>query len=386
MYITFYDKGGFASQVMSLLVTQTLAELFHLKYLHLPTDVVQHCSSQDIENWLNLFQWDKQACAGRALPARPVQFVLHFFCKDEFQGRYTTLVHLKKDYKRYATERLGVSKDAYDFSIRLHTMRESVEFEVAPETVHVLMDNIVWFDFCKPPASEVLCRKFEAIKRLFQESLKQHAVAKSMQTLPVKVAIHFRTGDMLEDASHSIVKASIQREFGLALFYAKEKLKYRLSNIQVPPLIRAIKKSLVKRRVPHTFLVCAPVQNPVILDSLKSAGIEKEVEFHIGENMVDSFVRISSSDMVVSQSGGFARLAGLLSDRLVFFTRSRPDFISRYRPLLSSRSPLARRAWGLHTPADLFRVGKCISDLLSERGNDTNPSFHHSHENRNPPT
>ncbi len=368
MYITIFDGGGFASQAISLLMAQTLAEMHNLKHLHLPPYAIEHCTKQNIEHWFQLFQWDKQECHSRELPPHKVKFVMHFYYKNEVQGRYSMKKVIYRRFKKYARNILNVPPQNYEYEVRVHREGNEVVFERNENIVHVLMDNIIWIDFNAPSIQPILCKKFDQMKKLLREGIQQHSkVYSKINPHWVHVALHVRTGDFLIIETDSIFQALLEGRLFLAYIRFKTKFLYMLSHAQTILLTKRVIKTLEKSHTPYTISIYAPSPHRIIDTALKSAGIEHTANRHIGEDMVDSFARLFLSDIIISQSGGFARLAGILGERLMFFTRSRPWFLGGYMPLLSPYSPIVKKKWSLDSPMSLFRIGQCVSSLIEEK-------------------
>ncbi len=368
MYLTFFDTGGFASQAVSLLMTQTLAEMHNLKHLHLPPFSIEHCTKKYIEHWLRLFQWDKQDCHSRELPPHKVKFVMHFYYKSKAQGRYSMRKIVYKHFKEHASNILNVPPQDYEYEVRVHREGDEAVFERNENIVHVLMDNIIWIDFNAPSIQPILCKKFNQMKKLLREGIQQHSqVYPKINPHWVHVALHVRTGDFLKIETGGISRALLKGRLFLACIRFKTKIFYMLSHAQAMFLTKWVVKTLEKNHTPYTVSIYAPSSHRIIDTALKSAGIEHTANRHIGEDMIDSFTRLFLSDIIISQSGGFARLAGILGERLVFFTRSRPRFFGGYVPLLSPYSPIVKKKWSLDSPMSLFRISQCVSSLIEEK-------------------
>ncbi len=374
MYLFHYDFGGMTSQVMTSLVAQTVADLTGLKYIHIPGD--QGLIGEE-KPWKKILQWRQYAGMENCLPEPPVHFIIHFFQRKStgYGGAYDMKEFMLDHFEKAMTKSFLLPPGKGTYEARVHKGDVNLSlFEKEAKKVHVLLENTIEIDFTERHAQALVCARFEKMKQLFLQNLKAHPIAKRLNKRVVRVAVHLRTGDILEQTQYHIrnrVLDTLLKKEGISnlLDARRKRLLYQLSYLQMTPLVRSVISTLECEGVLYKVSFYTLKPDALFYTLMHKIKFKHPVEIHIGGNMMDTFLRMASSDIIVAQSGGFARFAGLLGGKFVLFSRNRPAFLSKHISLLSAESPLfdKNQTWALSTPLDLFRLKGLINEVLDKK-------------------
>lgn len=365
MYLIYYDFGGMASQVMSALACQIVADLKGLRYIHIPG--IKDSEKHQQQAWQAFLQWDRYDGTDQTFLEDRLHFVLHF---QKFHTVYRMMDFMIKHFEEYVPQQLGIPAQRYTYEIRVHhNSLDLLLFENAPGVVHVILDNDIQLDFTQLENKAVACEKFSKIKDLFKQNLPTHPIVQSMDKQVVHLSLHIRTGDLLADAQGNLFELVKNRQFSRAMRCGKSGIFYRVAQMQLNFFSRFILGFLKKKKVAYKISVDSLEEDSVLIDCLHALGIVDEAEVHIGGDTLDSFVRMAASDILITQSGGFARLAGLFGGGLTIITRNRPGFFPGFATLLSAQSPLfdKQKMWSCQSPSSLFRLKKLVHQVLLEK-------------------
>ncbi|MGU9977929.1 MAG: hypothetical protein ACNYNY_04535 [Candidatus Oxydemutatoraceae bacterium WSBS_2016_MAG_OTU14] len=374
MYLFHYDFGGMTSQVMTTVVAQTVADLTGLQYIHVPNK--QNLIGEE-KDWKKILQWSQYAGVENCLPEPPVHFIMHFFQRRSMTdgGAYSMRKFMLVCFEKAMAKRFLLTPGKRTYEVRVHKGEVNLSlFEKGAKKVHVLLENSIGIDFTERHAQALVRTRFEKIKQLFLQNLKAHPIAKRLNKRVVHVAIHLRTGDILEqtrpDIRNRVLDTLLKKEeFSKLLDASKRRLLYQLSYLQMTPLVHSVINTLECEGVLYKVSLYTLKPDALFYTLMRKIKFKHPVEIHIGGNRMDTFLRMASSDIIISQSGGFARFAGLLGGKFVLFSRNRPAFLSKHISLLSAESPLfdKNQTWALSTPSDLFRLKGLIKEVLDNK-------------------